>query len=124
MQKAKDSKADLIAVLLHMGTKFLHKPDNFQQKWNKIFTELGVDIILGDHAHAVQPIEFVNNNKTIIVNCPGNFANSYIKKDGDATAIIDLYIDKESKKLIGSSVILMYVYLSIKKRIFYSFTYL
>ena len=110
VQKAKDSKADLIAVLLHMGTQFLHKPDNFQQKWNKIFTELGVDIILGDHPHAVQPIEFVNNNKTIIVNCPGNFANSYINKDGDATAIIDLYIDKESKKLIGSSVIPMYTY--------------
>jgi len=50
VQKAKDSKADLIAVLLHMGDQFLHKPDNFQQKWNKIFTELGVDIILGDHS--------------------------------------------------------------------------
>ena len=82
VKKAKNSGADLVAVLLHMGTQFLHKPDIFQQKWNKIFTELGVDIILGDHPHAVQPIEFVNDNKTIIVNCPGNFANSYIKYDG------------------------------------------
>ena len=54
----------------------------YQQKWNKIFIELGVDIILGDHPHAVQPIEFVNDNKTIIVNYSGNFANSYIKHDG------------------------------------------
>jgi hypothetical protein len=108
VKKAKNSGADLVAVLLHMGTQFLHKPDVFQQKWNKIFTELGVDIILGDHPHAVQPIEFVNNNKTIIVNCPGNFANSYIKHDGDSTAIIDLYIDKNIKKVIGSGVIPMY----------------
>ena len=108
VKKAKNSGADLVAVLLHMGTQFLHKPDVFQQKWNKIFTELGVDIILGDHPYAVQPIEFVNNNKTIIVNCPGNFANSYIKHDGDSTAIIDLYIDKNTKKVIGSGVIPMY----------------
>ena len=108
VKKAKKSGADLIAVLLHYGSQFSHKPDAFQQKWNKIFTDLGVDIILGAHSQAVQPIEYVNNNKTIIINCPGNFINSYIKNNGDATSIIDLYIDKKTKKVIGSSIIPMY----------------
>ena len=108
IEKVKNSGADLIAVLLHMGTQFLHSPDRFQQKWNKIFTDLNVDIILGDHPHSVQTIEYVNNNNTIIINCPGNFVNSYIKNDGDATAIVDLYIDKKTKKIIGCSVIPMY----------------
>ena len=108
IKKAKNSGADLIAVLLHMGTQFLHSPDKFQQKWNKFFTNLNVDIILSDHSHSVQTIEYVNNNRTIIINCPGNFANSYINHDGDATSIVDLYIDKITKKVIGSSIIPMY----------------
>ena len=105
-KKAKESEADLIMVMPHMGTQFTHSTNAFQKKWNKIFASLGADIILGDHAHAVQPIEYIGN--TAIVNCPGNFANSYVKHDGDATAIVDLYIDKETKKVIATDVIPMY----------------
>ena len=61
---------------------------------------------MGDHPHAVQPIEYKND--TLIVNCPGNFANSYVKHDGDATAIVNIYIDKDTKKVVASSVVPMY----------------
>ena len=105
-KRAKESGADLIMVMPHMGTQFTHKTNAFQRKWNRIFTNLGADIILGDHAHAVQSIQYIG--KTVIVNCPGNFANSYIKYDGDATAIVDLYIDKDTKKVIATDVIPMY----------------
>lgn len=105
-KEAKDSDADLILVMAHMGTQFKHTTNNFQNKWNKVFSSLGADIILGDHAHAVQPIEYIND--TVVVNCPGNFANSYIKYDGDATAITNIYIDKKDKKVIGTDVIPMY----------------
>ena len=105
-QKAKDSGADLIMVMAHMGTQFSHTTNKFQQKWNKIFADLGADIILGDHSHAVQPIEYIND--TVVVNCPGNFANSYTKKDGDATMIVDLYIDKSTKNVIATDFIPMY----------------
>ena len=104
--QAKKKSADLIIVLAHMGTQFLHYTNEYQNEWNKIFIDLGADIILGDHSHAVQPLQYIGN--TFIANCPGNFANSYIKKDGDSTAIIDIYIDKKSKKLLGASVIPMY----------------
>lgn len=105
-KKAKNLNADYIIVIAHMGTDFSHNIDNFQKKWNKIFSDLGANIILGDHSHAVQPLEILNN--TFIVNCPGNFANSYIKNDGDANSIVDLYFDHKSKKFIGSSIIPMY----------------
>lgn len=106
-KKAKKSKPDYILVLAHMGTQFNGFKNNFQKKWNKIFSELGADIILGDHSHHVQPLEHLG--KTFIVNCPGNFANSYIKKNGDATSIVNLYFNKNTKKFIGSSIIPMYV---------------
>ncbi len=105
-KKAKESDADLIMVMPHMGTQFTHTTNAFQRKWNKVFSDLGADIILGDHAHAVQPIEYIGN--TIVVNCPGNFANSYVKYDGDATSIVNIYIDKKDKNVIASGVVPMY----------------
>ena len=104
--KVKKKSPDIIIVLAHMGTEFLHYANEFQNKWNKIFTDLGADIILGDHSHSLQPLQYIGN--TFIVNSPGNFVNSYIKNDGDSTAIIDIYINKQTKKVIGSSAIPMY----------------
>lgn len=104
--KAKKYCPDIIIVLVHMGDEFLHHTTEFQNKWNKIFSSLGADIVLGDHSHAVQPLQYIG--KTLIVNSPGNFANSYIKRDGDSTAIIDIYIHKKIKKVMGASAMPMY----------------
>jgi len=103
---AKAADADLILVLPHMGTQFSHETDDMQKKWNQIYADLGADIILGDHSHAVQPIEYVDD--TLVVNCPGNFANSYISYNGDAGAIVEVYIDRQTKKPVASSVIPLY----------------
>lgn len=105
--KAKNSGADYIIVLPHMGTQFNLGIDNFQKKWNKIFSDLGADIILSSHAHAVEPLEIIG--KTFIVNCPGNFVNSYYKYNGDASSIVDLYFDKVNKNYIGSSIVPIYI---------------
>lgn len=106
--EAKKSGADLILVMPHMGTQFTHKENDVQKEWNKIFASYGADIILGDHSHAVQPIEYIED--TLVVNCPGNFANSYVKKDGDATSMVQIYIDKTTKKVVTTSIIPMYTH--------------
>lgn len=116
-QKIKDMTPtpDLIVVIPHMGSQFTHNTDTYQDEWNDIFIEEGADIILGDHSHAVQPIEFRTtfNDKgkekwAIIINCPGNFANSYVEYDGDATSITEIYIDPQTKEIICAGVIPMY----------------
>ena len=103
---AKKSSADLILVMPHMGTQFIHVTNEFQDLWNDIFVSYGADIILGDHSHATQPVLFEGD--TLIVNCPGNFANSYVKDDGDATSIVEFYINKNTKKVDKASVVPMY----------------
>lgn len=109
-ERAKQTNADLIIVLPHMGTQFIHTTDDFQNTWNGIFAEAGADIILGDHSHAVQPVEYktTNGKTTAIVNCPGNFANLYYEYDGDATALVKVYIDKDTKEVNAMSVVPMY----------------
>lgn len=106
-QQAKQANADLIIVIPHMGTQFSHETDEFQDFWNQTFSDLGADIILGDHAHAVQPLEQIGD--TLIVNCPGNFANSYIQYNGDAASIVEIYIDKQDKIPVASAVVPLYV---------------
>ena len=100
---AKSFNPDLIIVLPHWGTQFSDVPDKFQRTWQKIFIDLGADIIFGDHTHSVQPIEFDGKNLTLF--CPGNFANIYREHNGDASALVEVYVDRTTKKIIGGSVI-------------------
>lgn len=106
----KKHNPDLIIVLPHIGTQLVNYPDENQRKWFEVFREFGADIILGDHPHAVQPIEwYLENDKTVFcAYCPGNFANFYRKKGGDTSILIDIYIDRRTKKLVGGSIVPLY----------------
>ena len=109
-KKAKELKPDLIIVLPHLGTQFSNQPDAVQEKWFGIFKDNGADIILGDHPHVVEPVVLENiNGKTVLsAYCPGNFANIYRKNQGDTSMLVDVYIDRSSKKVIGASIVPLY----------------
>lgn len=116
-ERVRGEDPDIIIVLPHMGTQFTHETDAYQDAWNGIFIRAGADIVFGDHAHAVQPIEYVTDTgaddaprTAIIVNCPGNFANSFVRMNGDATAIVKVYIDPASGEILCSSVIPMWTH--------------
>ena len=108
--KAKEYNPDLIIVLPHMGTQFVDEPNEYQKTWCQVFKECGADIILGDHTHSVQPMEFdqVDGRTIFTAYCPGNYANIYREYNGDASAIEEVYIDRNSKEVIGSSIIPMW----------------
>lgn len=111
-KQAKSLSPDLILVLPHIGTQFQNNPDEEQKVWFKIFKDNGADIILGDHPHVVEPVEIENiNGRTVFTAyCPGNFANRYRDKQGDTSMLVDVYIDRDSKTVIGGSVIPLYTY--------------
>lgn len=108
-----DAKAlapDLIIVLPHIGTQFSNSSDEEQNLWFDIFKQNGADIILGDHPHAVEPavLEEYNGRRVFTAYCPGNFANIYREKQGDTSMLVDVYIDRNDKKIIGGSVVPLY----------------
>lgn len=109
-EEAKKHSPDLIIVLPHIGTQFSNGIDAEQETWFKIFAEYGADIILGDHPHAVEPVslEEINGKKVFSAYCPGNFANIYREYGGDTSALIDVYIDRNSKKIIGGGIVPLY----------------
>ncbi len=107
---AKSHKPDLIIVLPHWGTQFVDEPNDNQKFWRDTFISLGADIILGDHTHSVQPakIETIDGRKTFTLYCPGNYCNVYREHDGDASLMTEVYIDRETKKILGGSIIPMW----------------
>ena len=100
--KLKENDVDMIIVMPHYGTEFNYSIDLYQKKWNDFFISEGADIILGDHSHVIEPIQYKNGS--IIISSPGNYINSYIEHDSDISMYVKIYIDKDKKKIITSSV--------------------
>ena len=101
--KIKKENVDFIIVLPHYGTQFNYSTDKYQNTWNRIFADNGANLILGDHPHVVEPIEYIGN--TAVINSPGNYVNSYIGNDSDCSMMVKIYINKKSKKIISTSII-------------------
>lgn len=112
-KRLKSQHPDIIIVLPHMGEQFLHAPDEDQLAWCELFVEQGADIIFSDHPHAVQPIEWRKNKSgknVMIAHCPGNFVNSYIGYDGDASMIVEAYLNPNTGEPFAASCIPLYSY--------------
>lgn len=107
---AKSYKPDLIIVLPHWGEQFTDAPNGYQKFWQEIFLQLGADIILGCHTHSVQPVKIdtVNSRKTYTLYCPGNYANVYREHNGDASLMAEVYVDRDTKKILGGAIIPMW----------------
>jgi poly-gamma-glutamate capsule biosynthesis protein CapA/YwtB (metallophosphatase superfamily) len=59
--RARRSGADLIVVSLHWGTEYRHDPIDWQQTVARTLTRSpDIDLIVGHHAHVVQPVTRVN----------------------------------------------------------------
>ena len=80
INKSKSEGADIIIVMPHWGKEYSLKTNTYQNKWSKIFFELGVDIVIGTHPHVIQPVEIIEdkdkNRKMYIFYSLGNFINS------------------------------------------------
>lgn len=67
-------KADLIIVSMHWGNEYQHTPSQHQKNQAHYLSSLGVNLILGNHAHALQPIEFIND--ALVIYAMGNLISN------------------------------------------------
>ncbi len=96
-------RCDMVVVLSHMGKDFTHDISDYERVWSDVFFDAGADVMFNCHAHAVKPITIKDGRLAAFG--PGNYVNSFMKWDGDANAIIEAYIDSDSKKVVASSVV-------------------
>lgn len=63
---ARRSGAELVVVSLHWGTEYRHDPDAFQRSVaDQLLPSTDIDMLIGHHAHVVQPIEFVQGTYVV-----------------------------------------------------------
>ena len=78
IQKAA-SLADFVVVCPHWGVEYKHEQNSDQEYWANIFLENGVDLVIGTHAHYIQPVEMLTDeagNQMLVYWSLGNFFNS------------------------------------------------
>lgn len=78
LQRA-EQEADFTVVCPHWGTEYKLGISAEQQRWTEVFLENGADLVLGTHPHVIEPIEWVEDEKTgakmLVYYSLGNFVN-------------------------------------------------
>jgi poly-gamma-glutamate synthesis protein (capsule biosynthesis protein) len=72
---AADKEADFVIVSIHWGTEYTHNPDEEQIRLAQQLADAGADLIIGNHAHNIQPVEWLNDGKTLCYYAFGNAIN-------------------------------------------------
>ncbi len=70
------SMADVVIMAIHWGTEYSDTPDDHQLYWAQALSDAGVDIIIGNHPHMIQPVEWINGHKTICFYALGNLISA------------------------------------------------
>lgn len=81
---AREAGAEAIIACPHWGTEYAAAPDEEQLRWAQVLADAGVDAILGDHPHVVQPIEVIQSadgRDVPVFWSVGNFVSGQERKD-------------------------------------------
>ena len=80
-------KVDVLIVAMHWGIEYINMPNDEEKEIAEYLSSLGVDIIIGNHPHILQPITKVGD--TIVMYSLGNFiSNHYGGTNGDWNKLI------------------------------------
>lgn len=110
IEKIKD-KADLIIVSMHWGEEYTTYPNSNQKEVAKELADMGVNLIIGNHAHSIQPVEMIGD--TLVFYALGNFIAAQDTPDRQTGVLVTLNISKENDGRITFSDIkanLIYTY--------------
>lgn len=56
--KEAEQLCDIVMVMIHYGSEYIYEPNSMQRNVVDRLFNAGADVILGDHPHVLQPIEF------------------------------------------------------------------
>ena len=90
VKKAKEI-SDVVIVSAHWEDENISAPNDFQKKYAKLFADLEVDVVIGEHPHVIQPVTWVtgeNGNKTLVVYSLGNFLSGMLGIDNIVSGMI------------------------------------
>lgn len=101
IEKVRD-KVDLIIVSMHWGEEYTTNPNATQKEIAKYLSDLGVNLIIGNHAHSLQPVEMIGD--TLVFYALGNFISAQDTTDKQTGALVTLDINKKDGKIAFNNI--------------------
>lgn len=89
-------RADLVVVLLHSGYEYVIKPSPVQRATAQAAIDAGAALVIGHHAHILQPIE-IGGRRTIIYGL-GNFA--FEDAGPPESALLNVWLDSDGVRML------------------------
>lgn len=104
LELAREQKADIICASMHWGVEYSQKQSEDQEELANYLFNNGVDIIIGNHAHVVEPMEKKTialddgtEKEVFVVYALGNFISGQTIEHTKSTAILDMQIRKNGE---------------------------
>lgn len=84
MDAMKNAGAEMIVLYIHWGDEYNTTPNATQKKMAQALCDLGVDVIVGGHAHVMQPMEILTSTvdpakSTLCLYSLGNAVSNIVK---------------------------------------------
>lgn len=100
---AAKQNADVIIVFPHWGTENSTSLSDYQRKYVQLFSDLGVDIVIGTHPHVLQPVEWVENETTgkkmLVYYSLGNFISHQTSLNQLCGGMAEIKIEKKNGEI-------------------------
>jgi len=82
--------ADIVIVTYHWGVEYRNQPDDDQKRLGHLSIDAGADVVIGNHPHWIQPIEFYKGK--LITYAHGNFIFDQMWSKKTKEGVIGRYI--------------------------------
>lgn len=94
--------SDVVIVSAHWGDENINEPTQFQTQYAQLFADLDVDVVIGEHPHVIQPVEWVQGeggNQTLVVYSLGNFLSGMLDVNNVLSGMIKYDFVKENDEI-------------------------
>lgn len=78
-----DEAADFIIVSMHWGNENSYTPSQSQKDTAQLLADCGADVIVGHHAHVIQPVEYITGKDGKEVLCVYSLGNFLAEQEFD-----------------------------------------
>lgn len=96
------ANADVVIVFPHWGDEYSFDVSDYQKEYVKLFSDLGVDLVVGCHPHVIEPVEWVTNQSTgkkmLVYYSTGNFISHQIDLENLLGGAAEVTFEKHNGK--------------------------
>ena len=85
---------DVVIVAMHWGNEYSFNVSSSQSHIANHLSSLGVDLIIGTHSHVVQPVEYINDGKTLVIYSLGNVISDQVGIERLTGLMMEVTINK------------------------------